>query len=903
MIDGLEYCWTTGEGNWDYISGIGGSSGYSAKHGGLVTKNFELSFVSDPLDPTNVGGGVNLELLDDASHYLRQYFAPRGGYETRATETISATDTSISVLDSSVFAVDEYIFGGRECMKVTAAPDGTTLTVSRAKRGTEAYELRMTNGQVGSILSSVPRVMRGRYAYILAAPVNSDGDIERAALQKIWAGRVAAVKNRGGGRFEVQCDSLSQAFDDYFPHTFASGLLGSPGNEEPVITLSDNSDLLLRWSEGVGGSGEPIGGTSIEPVGITDNVGTWAALSTGSYTLSLLVRAIVDTIIERSVNFSDGDLTWEVWPESTSGVNFWSGRIYNDSATYWIKIQYTGLLSAMSTSVTLGVDEGEALPAGGTISLLTASNVVIGQNDSNLPVYLDDPANSFVEAAYDPGGSYVPRGFAMISDGTDYEVVSFTSVSSNANMQRVISLGGVRRGLFGTWSQKWATSDRQIRITQILAINSPATGIKTNPISVLLQLLTSTGEQGANGAYDTLGYGMGFGIPSSYIDYGSFVAIAEQSNLPQFEGWFLHESGKGKDAISDLLKWMGLTLVAKRYGDDEFGLSVSSIAPATATQYEVAVGDDYRLRGSDVDVDWNERLVINTCAFEPKLNPATGQGDNYKLWVHNSASIADYGAAKELKLGLSAFLAHATSGIELWAEQYQPVAEDAALRWFGAFSRGNYTISMEAPHVGWIIEPGDRCLLTLTGVDSIDGTGDVTGAIAKAFEVTHRHGERAGATIMLRAPMETVCELSPSASVSAYTSGDPSLTLSANVFSASTDPPPFPRRATCKDICWFDHDQHEEDFNVWIYQEGDWDGGEAATVTATDYTNSKLTLDGATATDWQAVITGGDVVLITWDEWDNCSVLSQLYAFVGDNGSAGVPPALGTGSDDAKRWA
>src|SRR3990172_6553474 len=72
-VRGLPYAFTDGRTNWDAYT----QAEWSTTSLSLLAKtDWNFKFESNPLEPLSVGGGISLELLNDAGGIVRNLFAP-----------------------------------------------------------------------------------------------------------------------------------------------------------------------------------------------------------------------------------------------------------------------------------------------------------------------------------------------------------------------------------------------------------------------------------------------------------------------------------------------------------------------------------------------------------------------------------------------------------------------------------------------------------------------------------------------------------------------------------------------------------------------------------------------------------------------------------------------------------
>lgn len=180
-------------------------------------------------------GQVSFALVDHDG-LLPSVFRIQAPSLTQLTEDLSSSGTTASVTDSSQFSTNAWYFIGAECIKVTAKPSGTSLTIERAKRGTEAEQHFADD----FIYSYVPYIS-GRKCTISIAPINADSSADERTI----------------GTYRISGVSLSDAYTvwTFSANTELTGLTKSIGGYAYLGQAMRGSNLgsgisTLIWRPG-----------------------------------------------------------------------------------------------------------------------------------------------------------------------------------------------------------------------------------------------------------------------------------------------------------------------------------------------------------------------------------------------------------------------------------------------------------------------------------------------------------------------------------------------------------------------------------------------------------------------------------------------------------------------------
>lgn len=923
---------------WVYTDGVASwTSKWTSPHvevpGALATRDFAFKWLSNPQDPLETGSGISVDLIDDGTDTLFRTWSKdyrgRSGYG-RLTSTLGAGsgDTTVYVTPTSsseALPVDSFMFIGRETAKVTNASTPGQRTVDRAQFSTLRDEHRVFD-DVRPLYSTSPTVFGGRVATVWVAPVDPlTGLLDTAEARPIWAGVIKAARIVDE-KVRVDCEPLSHILKDDWPSVIPSATL----LPRKVGVWSPNAQgvhlyyIQVRFNR----TGEEFR----LRLGEFDSAGNFAlkALTTPiDISIDTYLKWIQDTIIHfvdndvRSPsagisNFRMGaifSLSTHVVSEGTGGASVREVEIRASYASVW------GVLDVIKI-------RGYRLPGGDWDTIVgrgqpqTLARVVdemsfITAEQTELRIKLDRPAHPFQTTWSWDGNDESEVGFAIIANGTDHELVRFSSATIDSDDPRICTLEGCARGYAGTKARVWGAKEEDgryvvddvgaVTLMQPLMVAEPsgeqAGGNVQDLIpasSAVLHVLTSTPSRGQNGSYDLLdGYRQGRLLPKRWVDIKAFEAVARRHNIPLLSAFWVNEVNKGKESLSEVLKMAGLYLVERRFLDDDgdwqYGLSIESIDLPSNTAYGRSVTDADQLSGTRGSTTHNERLVINSTKIKPFVDWGAKEAKGEEIFVWDEWSIGEYGSAKTLEFKPRAVLGtfNNRTGGEMYQDREASIAwmYEVSNRWFAAFGRGTYggAIDIAAP-VGYHHQMGDLVYIDLSALRASDGTKGLV-AVGQIRKVEHVWGSRSKAHIEWTSNIERFCELAPVAQ--GTLTGKSTILLQDNTYTYEGDRGPFGTGWAAKDIQWFDPAAHGAAIKVKGWKIGLY----ASTVQEFTISSANLSTGVVTTVEKVDLLFGaGATIIFTLSSWPTTTTaLSRLYAYVGD--AAG----LGTG-DESKEY-
>lgn len=911
-IKGLPYLWTDGRATWTFPAASAIISG------GLAKTDWAFDYKVDPREPLEVGSGINVSLVDEISRRTRYLFSPeRKGESSYLLNTsspgIAPNTTSVDVADGSVFTINQDAYLGLETVKITGIASNT-LTLERARYGSLARRhVYYTDGEEtaerGIEITSQPTVIAGRYLDVYIG-VMDNGVV--TSYWKLWAGRLGQYFMTGRN-IRLSVDPLNACLTkDEWPNA----LPGGTTNSDKVMVYLRREDYELYFDASIDtgtavstGNHVNIGlyaaGGTFNPLTPPTDGGTW-------YSLEQIAAILTDTLVKG------------LWDIGTSNNYDYLRNNIAIIATQTDGMYMLEYNNATRNTIMLGGTIIDKLNELSTWHQAHQINNWIMRNDGNgnfakfYPSgYTFDTANDTALRYYPQNPAFLPdpllfgcwhtedaemHAYVKVSDGTNIELVSFSG--ANLDTLGTANLAVEDRALVGTRRHNFGSGD-ELKNVNISTVSVVRTGSPMDASDVLLYLLTSIdGPTGLNGDYDVLGSGIGLGVPLDLVDVDGIRSKMRMGDMPKPAAYW-SETGKGKESLKEFCKAHGVYFVTRRFerdGEYLFGLSVDVVDVPVATRFNITVNDSHLLADTSPEVDINERMLINNIKVTPRYEFDKGPGETGgERYVSAGDSIARYGRSKAFEISANAWFNVYSS---LYGGSYSgeeaittAIAAHVGIRWFGAYSDGNYTVELECPHVGWAFQAGDRAHLVLTGGVNPDGS-DGFSNVAKIMDVKHTHGSRAGTKLSTRINTTRAVELAPCFRVTNIASNV--LTIAANQFSDNFAQVPFPSQTgPVKDGHFFDRAQHGANFNVQLWEEGNFANRETATVTAVDLTAGTLTLSAPVAITIQAnAKLYGTIPSYASTE----TSLNNSYAHIGTSEFKSLLDSGGAAEIEANQW-
>lgn len=915
-ITGLPDIYSDGQTSW-----AGVMDAYRTdRPGTLATGDFKIDLRADPGKPLLTGGEIAFDLNDDGTEQVFRTFAPGyAGVTAYLTADVTPTATSLSVSDGTIFTAGDYVhLGALETVEVTSTA-ATSIGVNRGQLDTRPRRHRVVGAGLGNKITTSPLSFKNRIATLYMAPLDSTtGLLDASYVAPIWAGPIVTIR-QAKGMVQLQCATLGSMLESEWPAVLPTGRVGMPGSLRYVDASTWAQGLKITYTRTNTSYVSEVN-TYVLPFQEFDESAaspyfTQFTPPAGYHPLSYIVQIIQDTLL-----WAAETSTEEPWLQGGTNRPFRNRiklevREENEGTKLVIRSTILGGGTANFASAFITVNAGGlelALRQGVNQRVAAFNNGIgIGKTDTNIPVYLDSPLYP-MEGTFDTAG-----GFVRISDGSDWELISFESVTIGTDDTRICFLENCLRGMGGTKARSWGfvseeeetrdQSQKPSSVTQLLMAWDGANGLKAE--NVVLALLLSSEELYQDTSYEFWsGYRQCLGLPTRFVDYEGIISCFQKhGGVERLNAFWVDEKGKGKTSLDELMRYYGMYFVTRQFyraADDKiyFGLSVESIEPPVSTAFSDTITDADRVSGSPITVDHNERLVINVCSFKGFYNNyGDRDSDLQEIVEYDAYSIAEYGAQKamEFKATIFDWKAESSQNNATGRSAQVALATNAAYRWFSAFGNGNYKLSMTVPApVGWRFNPGDHVLLSLTGVRSVTGTEGLTNIPGRIYNVMHTFGERASTNLELRLSFDNRAELAPCARVLTITSS--TITVSDNFYTTGTTRSPFDTALLATDADWFDPSVYGAKIYCQMWTEGQY----ATTVQnfgITARSGSSLTVDtNLTATTVATNLSGGARTIMSFQAYSTGSTVMQLgFAHIADNGN---PPTLGSSLAPAKEY-
>lgn len=248
-------------------------AGTPPRYRGLSMSGFKISEQVDPLRATISAKGFTAVFVDDQS--TMRWASQFASKPTRVTylnaDLTGGETTTITALDSSLFATSGYVWIGAEAIAYASKASSTAFTtLTRGSLGTSAAAHYTGNGRDLRFpeITNRPRTLIGQrasvYAYGAGDSPTGDGTL-------IWRGVVAGDPAYEGGAWSLLIDPITSLLDQELGADLAEPIaprgiyLPSVGVEGSVLGVAVQSRFRLNLIESSSTTPPvPIGGVTIE---------------------------------------------------------------------------------------------------------------------------------------------------------------------------------------------------------------------------------------------------------------------------------------------------------------------------------------------------------------------------------------------------------------------------------------------------------------------------------------------------------------------------------------------------------------------------------------------------------------------------------------------------------------
>lgn len=556
--------------------------------------------------------------------------------------------------------------------------------------------------------------------------------------------------------------------------------------------------------------------------------------------------------------------TWVLGLSNPNGV---SAKVF-EVTFYWSREDSFGRVFDLT-------DDASMLSAttsvSGVYSLGTADPVVLSvpATATVIPFYYEATQGTIVETP-------LTTGYAVIGDGADAEIVSYTGIESLSDQTTIglYQLTGVGRGRMGTVAK--AVS---IRASEVQSASTSAVirfGIGLEDVSVgdaILQLAISTGAA-HHGDYDTLAEGVSVGLCPGHFDLEQWAASVAAMTVDErtIAGVFIDKPVKLSELATDLLQPIGRFVYAATNADGEYLIQLGEVLPpllSSASQVIDASGLDYTDPADFQDV---ADRAISEVLVHHRWNPVDHEPvKGATITVKDSSGHArkNRKTIEWTLVGYDFDAGTAMAVVQSWAQQV-----------FQRFGRPYSILRLTTGRAGWLLNPGSVVQLTMPAAPNQGGTRGYEADYAVCLRVSKTYtGPDVGAEVIvaLEPPLRysTYC---PCARIAAYNPAGPTITLEDYGFSPTNGPK-------------VDADFFADGFSVWIY-ETEGDASSRVQRSLSGKTGATFTLSSALG------FTPTSDSYLTFADWGSVTAEQRKHAYIASNAS---PPLLG-GSAEAFRY-
>ena len=790
--------------------------------GGIVDVGPEISRVTAETSP----GRMEVVLQDDAADTLLGLFARESstghvatlaadfGYDTGGGPTTMTVDSTTN------FAATGYLYWGRETLyygtkAATSFGSGGTpiernlfdLASGGSSYGDSNYEhLQDSPGGFGVVTDYV-RTWAGRWGSIWAHVVDADGRgydtaFYGSASREIWRGVLRGVPKRRDDwhRWALDTVSIEGILSTEVGRDAVKGALmklpgGQKENQAGHYEVNDSGEPLIGGVSQKGGAYYLDGNTRFVHLEIieytsaanypgtpnADGAGTFAIGTTGVYTLHEL-RASFNANLETAMG-TLGFANAEIFCGWSTTHARWIVQV-NTQAGYVYDVRIRR--EPGSVLYLFGFEEDVHITPNGSNQQLppagSSLNAYVHPDSLHIPFFYTD-----TEGTQPDGGA--GTGYAKIGGK---EIVRYTSIVNPTTSSEVVGLFELEvaeRGALGTGRVEhrvqvgpdWTSEAEEIEVLFGVGFDG------TDPLTALLQLAVSTGEAAHHGTYDTLEGGVAAPLNPLHFDTQGFAAKA--SELPgamQSLRYFASKSQRLSELAAHWLQPFGYYLAPVNLSDGTRVIGIREVLPPLESE-EAGSFDSTSLRMDDpvVQVDGLDR-VVNQLRVKWKYDLLKEEQTQDSVTVRDRNSEREHGVKGKLTWEIRGFALDPLTA--------QVMVLGWAFAAFARFGRPYDVLRLRTGRAGLVLESGDTISLTVVGFPSLSGGRGITGRPATVLSVRRTWLNRMGTADPTGA--EVLCILEPDARHSTYApsgkvastdAGVPSITLSANVFTAAPD--------------------------------------------------------------------------------------------------------------------
>ena len=860
-------------------------------------------------------GSMSLTLQDNRGEELleRFAFAKDGGAVANLTASVhwepaGGTGTvTLNVDDSSAFTVGDYVYLGRETLKLTAKT-ATTMDCNRdlfsLGYGDSRYIHMSDLAKAPRIVTNYPRVWVGRYVRLWSYVVDLEGRAfdnawARGHMREIWRGvlRSNPYPDTTWSRWRIEADAIGGILNTEIGRETKTGrMVRVPGslkqNQAGTSLQPDGSPLapmVMQVDESVDRVNLYIEEwNTATDLGKTDPNATYDYTGSNSLELTSGPYSHQGILLEWAISIADvteaattNNVRAQLLKSKKHGWKLGAScspggcRItysWNNPESVGPLLGYTG-----TVQVTYGLGGDYVHPTPDPDKGLVA--VFIGKAAKTIPYYYEESSGLSVNDAPN-------SGYAVIGEDEDAEVLFYSGITTETGGlgKGIKTLNNCERGLMGTRAR-----DHKVYVDDIgndpdspemkfgigletfLEEDKPPGSNRTssNIITAMLKLAITTGG-GGHGTYDVLTETAGAALNPHHFDTSLLDEVVDAMTPAEKQlGLFLSEGANLKELIAEILSPLGLYMHGKLAADNTYRIGITEILPPLESEQDITI--------DSADVD-----LFNAIEHQPGGGKLVNEIECSYYWdAGNEEALED--AIIRVR-DMDSQLEHGVRNKIDWELKGKQFSVDQALahvtNWaqaaFQRFGRVYDVLTVHTGRQGLLLESGDTCTLTQASIPTSEGSRGLTDKLCRVLQVERRWaGRDPGATLTLI--LETEVRHSsyvPCARIASAAGAD--VTLEANAFTQVGS----------------DVDHFGSSHVIWCYEDqGDVSSRVQRTINSIN--GNVITLNSALGFTPSAdsLITGGDYAQVTANQ--------KQHVHVADGSS---PPVLSTSTATAFKY-
>jgi hypothetical protein len=870
---------------------------------GIEVKQSPLERKSGVASPQPFG----IKLGPRNAERLLQVCAPQGAsFRSKLTADFDYNDTTVPCLTAGGPTTGEYIYLGREAMKVTSVASGS-FNVAGGREQLDSVQWAFRSAAT-KYVSDAPEIFEKRLMHLWTGFCDDAGDPLDVVLYgdnqaEVYAGQIQSL-SPGDDLFSwdlralslEKCLDLTIGAENILGHLHVYATDSAPGGATKLgidtwgayVYPGQNIVHIEATDSGASASVEVL-----IPTGFTANLGSTIATAIGT-----------------QLNAAPGAWagTWSafcgIYPSSATDDN---GDIQDAVASHTLQISSDDAVGPATVDVI--AKPGSVLPSiGWTFNTPTEAIVAATPGQYQSAWTWDSPLNALFVAADAPSvfvfldepDKWGTSGFVRIGNGDDAEIAEYSAVTpflTDTLYQLTLS----KRGASGTMAKDvwvsftgafksggngeyesggtWVKTTEQVQVTLAAGVDD------ADAFTLLLSAAVSTGTPAVRGAYDIAGIppGIGGALQDSIFNANSFIEASEVTRtLLTVRNMSWQRPMTLNSWVSQELAFLGYTLQSRRNQDGRFRLTLDRVRDPLLVSAATLVADDLSVDGK-VSLRRHGVGIVNTASANVMYNPATESFDGEPWLVNDVDSQELYG--KQTAISLQA------KGLTQTVATARLATETQILAIMSHYSRPYETLKVSTRRNYWKYVPGNQIAVTLPILPNADGTRGWVDEPCIIIAVSSRYigkGRSPSTTLdLLHLPSRRTTYYVPTAEVQSWAAGSKTLTLKDNTFSNAAIPYPPDPSVLSKDVRWF----AENGSKFYIANEGDEANQELLTVASFNVDTSTI------VTTTVPTLTPGADTVIYFPAYDDCTATQKLYFHLADANAT-----LGAAADEAHQY-